>query len=88
MRPNSLEPDPVPQENVNVSNSNKASNRVEPTDSSAEAMDQLEWAVMFIARTRNLALDRLRSWQRGAEPDGFAVPGADAAQAHRAEGAG
>ena len=60
MRPNSLEPDPVPQENVNVSNSNKASNRVEPTDSSAEAMDRLEWAVMFIARTRNLALDRLR----------------------------
>ena len=60
MRPNSLEPDPAPQENANVSNSNKASNRVEPTGSSAEAMDRLEWAVMFIARTRNLALDRLR----------------------------
>ena len=43
-----------------MSNSNKASNRVEPTGSSAEAMDRLEWAVMFIARTRNLALDRLR----------------------------
>ena len=67
MRPNSLEPDPVPQENANVSNSNKASNRVEPTDSSAEAMDRLEWAVMFIARTRNLALDRLRLQASGMQ---------------------